>query len=54
MLKIKTHLSLATLNYLVTQRNLTTSFYLTKDKTLCLKANAFKLKTNFKLILIIS
>jgi hypothetical protein len=53
MLRIKTRLSLVIFNYLITQKNLVTYLYLTKNKTLYLKANAFKLKTNFKLILII-
>jgi hypothetical protein len=51
--RIKTRLSLATLNYFVTQKSLATYLYLTKNKTLYLKAGAFKSKTNFKLILII-
>jgi hypothetical protein len=53
MLKVKIHLSPAILNYLIIQKSLATYFYLTKNKTLYLKANAFKLRTNFKLILII-
>jgi hypothetical protein len=53
-LRVETRLSLATPNYLVTQRSLVTYLHLTKDKTLYLKAGASKLRTNFKLILIIS
>jgi hypothetical protein len=53
-LRVKTRLSLATLNYLVTQKSLATYLYLTKDKILYSKAGAFKSRTNFELILIIS
>jgi hypothetical protein len=53
MFKVETRLSPATPNHLVTQKSLATYLYLTKDKTLYLKAGAFKSRTNFKLMLII-
>jgi hypothetical protein len=52
-LRVKTRLSPATSNHLVIQRSLATYLHLTKDKTLHLKAGAFKSRTNFELILII-
>jgi hypothetical protein len=53
-LRAETRLSPATPNHLVTQRSLATHLYLTKDKTLHSKAGAFKSRTNFELMLIIS